>query len=189
VPELHSLRITSLTRPSPVNAAGLRWPVDEQASGRAIPRWQGLFGLDQAQVRLYTAIARRTGLVMAAAAIRAITAALLRHRTSAQAPLPVRPGQPPPADPGMIALIVPEIARLLSRPAPAGLAGHRLDWRRRHRALARWHHHRTRLACRIQISRIRWPWLLPCQKQGALAAKRGDIAAQRRQPLLRVLRL
>ena len=72
------------------------------------------FGLDQSQVRLYTAIARHTVLVMAAAAICAITAALLKTRTDAQAPPPVRPGQPPPADPGMIPLTVPEIARLLA---------------------------------------------------------------------------
>ena len=88
---------------------------------------------------------------MAAAAICAITAALLRHRTSTQAPLPVRPGQPPPADPGMIALTVSEIARLLSQPSPPGLAGHWLDWRRRHQALARWYHHRTRLARQMEI--------------------------------------
>jgi hypothetical protein len=35
---------------------------------------------------------------------------------------PVRPGQPPPAGPGMIALTVTEIARLLSRHAPPGHA-------------------------------------------------------------------
>jgi len=39
------------------------------------------FGLDQSQVRLYAAIARHTVLVMAALAICAVTAALLRdHR-------------------------------------------------------------------------------------------------------------
>ena len=72
------------------------------------------FGLDQSQVRLYTAIARHTVLVMAALAICAITAALLRDRTDTQAPPPVRPDQPPPADPGMIPLTVPEITRLLT---------------------------------------------------------------------------
>jgi hypothetical protein len=101
-------------------------------------------GLDQAQVRLYTAIARHTVLVMAAAAICAITAALLKDTTTAT--LPIRPGQSPPADPGTIALTVPEIGRLLARPAPPGLAVHWMCWRRRHQALARWYHHRTRLA-------------------------------------------
>ena len=81
------------------------------------------FGLDESQVRLYTAIARHTVLVMAALAICAITAALLKPGTDAQAPPPVRPGQPPPADPGMIPLTVAEIARLLSHPAPPGRAG------------------------------------------------------------------
>src|ERR1022692_2843895 len=52
------------------------------------------FGLDEPQVRLYTAIARHTVLVMAALAISAITAARLRDRTNTQAPPPVRPGQP-----------------------------------------------------------------------------------------------
>jgi hypothetical protein len=56
-------------------------------------------GLDESQVRLYTAIARHTVLVMAALAICAITAALLEDRTDAQAPPPARPGQPLPADP------------------------------------------------------------------------------------------
>jgi len=142
VPAGQPLTLTRLIR-----AAGLRWPVEEQFRAG-----KDCFGLDESQVRLYTAIARHTVLVMAAAAICAITAALLKPATSARAPLPVRAGQPPPADPGMIALTVPEIARLLSRPASPDLAGHWLDWRRRHQALARWYHHRTRLARQIEIS-------------------------------------
>jgi len=117
------------------------------------------FGLDESQVRLYTAIARHTVLVMAAAAICAITAALLKPGTGAPAPLPVRPGQPPPADPGMIALTVPEIARLLTallhRPPPPGHPEHWLTWRRRHQALARWYHHRTRLARNANIALVK----------------------------------
>jgi hypothetical protein len=95
------------------------------------------------KVRLYTAIARHTVLVMAALAICAITAALLKPGTDAQAPPPVRPGQPPPADPGMIPLTVAEIARLLSHPSPPRHARYWLHWRRRHQALARWYHQRT----------------------------------------------
>ena len=61
---------------------------------------------------------------MAALAICAVTAALLRDRTDTQAPEPVRPDQSPPADPGMIPLTVPEIKRLLAgtsiTPRPAG---------------------------------------------------------------------
>ena len=86
---------------------------------------------------------------MAALAICAVTAALLRDRTNTQAPAPIRPGQPPPADPGMIPLTVPEIGRLLTTllpwPAPPGHAGRWLDWRRRHQARSRWYHQRARL--------------------------------------------
>jgi hypothetical protein len=109
------------------------------------------FGLDQSQVRLYTAIARHTVLVMAALAICAITAALLRLGTETRPPPPVRPGQRPPADPGMIPLTVLEIARLLSQSAPPGHTVYWLDWRRRHQALARWYHQRTRLASDTEI--------------------------------------
>ena len=44
-------------------------------------------------------IARHAVLVMAALAICAITAALARDRTDTQAPPPVQPDQPPPAEP------------------------------------------------------------------------------------------
>ena len=75
---------------------------------------KGCFGLDESQVRLFTAIIRHTMLVMAALAICAVTAALLRRRTDTRAPAPVRPDQPPPADPGMIPLTVPETGLLAS---------------------------------------------------------------------------
>src|SRR5256886_10106935 len=107
------------------------------------------FGLDQSQVRLHTAIARHTVLVMAALAICAVTAALLRDRTNTQAPAPIRPCQPPPADPGMIPLTVPEIARLLTTllpwPAPPGHAARWLDWRRRPQARSPRYHQPPRL--------------------------------------------
>jgi len=83
---------------------------------------------------------------MAALAICAITAGLLRRRTDTAAPAPSRPDQPPPADFGMIPLTVPETGRLLTYPPPPGSAAHWLDWRRRHQARARWYHQRTRLA-------------------------------------------
>ena len=69
-----------------IRAAGLRWPVEED-----FEFGKDRFGLDQSQVRLYTAIARHTVLVMAALAICTVTAALLRHRTDTQAPPPVQP--------------------------------------------------------------------------------------------------
>jgi SRSO17 transposase len=129
-----------------VRAAGCRWPVEEDfRSGK------GCLGLDQSQVRLYYAIARRTALVMATLAICAVTAALLRRRTDTRAPAPVQPDQPPPADPGMIPLTVPETARLLAHPPPPGASRHWLAWRRRHQALSAWYHHRTRLARNEQI--------------------------------------
>jgi len=140
VPQSQPLTLTRLIR-----AAGLRWPVDEEYR-----LGKDCFGLDESQVRLHTAIARHTLLVMAALAICAITTATLKDRTSSQAPPPVRPDQPPPDDHGMIPLTIQETARLLtavlSRPAPPGHATHWLTWRRRHQARARWYHQRARLS-------------------------------------------
>jgi len=127
-----------------IRAAGLRWPAEED-----FEFGKDCFGLDQSQVRLYTAIARHTVLVMAALAACAVTAALLRDRTDTQAPPPVRPGQPAPADLGMIPLTVPETARLLSAATsvhhPPGHAEHWSAWRRCHQARSRWYHQRARL--------------------------------------------
>jgi SRSO17 transposase len=144
VPEGQPLSLSRLIR-----AAGLRWPAEE-----SFEFGKGCFGLDQSQVRLYTAIIRHTVLVMAALAICAVTAALLRRRTGTQAPAPTRPDQPPPANPGMIPLTVPETGRLLTHPPPPGAAGHWLDWRRRHQARSAWHHQRTRLARNDEISLV-----------------------------------
>jgi SRSO17 transposase len=132
-----------------IRAAGLRWPVEE-----GFEFSKDCFGLDQSQVRLYAAIIRHTVLVMAALAICAITAALLRRRTDTQAPAPVRPDQTPPADPGMIPLTTPETGRLLGHPPPPGAAGHWRTWRRRHQARSRWYHQRTRLARDIEIALV-----------------------------------
>ena len=142
-----------LTKTRLIRAAGLRWPVEED-----FEFGKDCFGLDQCQVRLYTAITRHIVLVMAALAICAITAALLRDTTDTQAPPPVRPDQPPPAEPGMIPLTVPEIKRLLAarflRSHPPGHAGHWLDWRRRHQARSRWYHQRTRLSRDADIALV-----------------------------------
>ena len=75
-----------LTKTRLIRAAGLRWPVEED-----FEFGKDCFGLDQCQARLYTAIARHVVLVMAALAICAVTAALLRDRTDTQAPPPVTP--------------------------------------------------------------------------------------------------
>jgi SRSO17 transposase len=145
VPEGQVVTLTRLVR-----AAGLRWPVEED-----FEFGKDCFGLDESQVRLYTAIARHTVLVMAALAICAITAALLRDRTDTQAPPPVRPDQPPPPDPGMIPLTVPAVSRLLAavlaRPSPPGHADHWSGWTRRHQARSRWYHQRARLARDAEI--------------------------------------
>ena len=134
----------------PVRAAGLRWPCEED-----FEFGKDCLGLDQSQVRRYHAIARHTVLVMAALAICAVTAAMLRRRTGTQAPAPVLPGQLAPADPGMIPLTVPETGRLLGHPPPPGSAGHWLDWRRGHQARSHWYHQRTRLARCVEISLVR----------------------------------
>jgi SRSO17 transposase len=134
-----------LTKAQLIRAAGLRWPVEED-----FEFGKDCFGLDQCQARLYTAIARHAVLVMAALAICAITASLVKDRTDTQAPPPVRPGQPPPAEPGMIPLTIPEIKRLLAaltaRTLPRWLVIHWDAWTRRHQARSRWFHKRARLA-------------------------------------------
>jgi SRSO17 transposase len=127
-----------------IRAAGLRWPVEE-----SFELGKGCFGLDQCQARLYTAVLRHTVLVMAALAVCAVTAALLRERTDTQAPPPAGPDAAPPADPGLIPLTVREIRRLpadaLARPKPPGHAARWLQWRRRHQARSRWFHKHAHL--------------------------------------------
>jgi hypothetical protein len=86
---------------------------------------------------------------MAAQAVYAVTAAWLGNRADAQAPPPARPDDTPPADPGLIPLIVREARRLLAaaldRPEPSGHTAHWLQWRRAHQARSRWFHQRARL--------------------------------------------
>jgi SRSO17 transposase len=136
-----------------IRAAGLRWPVEEE-----FEFGKGQFGLDQSQVRLFHAIARHTVLACAALAICAVTAALLRDRTDTQAASPARPDQPPPAEPGLIPLTVPQVRRLLAATTapswPPGHAEHWDWWTRRHQARARWFHKRTRLGRDATISLV-----------------------------------
>jgi SRSO17 transposase len=142
-----------LTKTRLIRAAGLRWPVEEDFAFS-----KDCFALDQCQARLYTAIARHAVLVMAALAICAITAAQLKDRTDTQAPPPVRAGQPPPPEPGMIPLTIPEIKRLLAalttRPPPRWLVIHWNAWTRRHQARSRWFHKRARLARDADIALV-----------------------------------
>ena len=127
-----------------IRAAGLRWPAEE-----SFELGKDCFGLDQCQARLYTAILRHIVLVMAAFAVCAVTAAMLRDRTDAQAPPPAGPDAAPPPDPGLIPLTVREVRRLLAsalaRPEPPGHAARWLQWRRRHQARSRWFHKHARL--------------------------------------------
>jgi SRSO17 transposase len=142
-----------LTKARLIRAAALRWPVEEDFEFS-----KDCFGLDQCQARLYIAVLRHAVLVMAALAICAVTAALLRDRTDTQAPPPVRPDQPPPAEPGMIPLTIPEIKRLLAalatRPLPRWLVIHWDAWTRRHQARSRWFHKRARLARDAELSLV-----------------------------------
>ena len=142
-----------LTKTRLIRAAGLRWPVEED-----FEFGKDCFGLDQCQARLYTAILRHAVLVMAALAVCAVTAALVKERTDTQAPPPASPGQPPPAEPGMIPLTIPEIKRLLAalttRPLPRWLVLHWDTWTRRHQARSRWFHQRARLARNAEIALV-----------------------------------
>ena len=143
-----------LTKARLIRAAGLRWPAEEDFTFA-----KDCFALDQCQARLYTAIARHAVLVMAALAICAITAALLKNRTDTQAPPPVRPDQPPPAEPGLIPLTIPEIKRLLAarttRPLPRWLVILWHAWTRRHQARSRWFHKRARLARQTEFAQVK----------------------------------
>ncbi len=126
-----------------VRVACLRWPVEE-----GFEFGKDHFGLDHAQVRLYTALLRHIVLTLAALAVCAVTAA--QAKTRAPAPiLPTTPDQRPPDDLGLIALTVAEVKRLFilvtRRFLPEAHHLHWVWWRRRHQARARWYHHRTRL--------------------------------------------
>ena len=86
---------------------------------------------------------------MVALAICAVTASALRAKTSTLPPEPISPDDIPPQEPGLIALTVAEIKRLLNLVSRTWrIATHHLHWtwwRRRHQARARWYHQRTRL--------------------------------------------
>ena len=124
--------------------ACLRWPVEED-----FEFGKDHFGLDHSQVRRYTALLRHTVLAMAALAVCAVTAAAAATRHRPPAPLPTRPDQPPPREPGLIPLTVAEIKRLFNLITRRHLPEHHhlrwSIWRRRHQARARWFHHRARL--------------------------------------------
>ncbi len=138
---------TPITLSTLINVAGRRWPVEEDFQIA-----KSHFGLDESQVRTYTALRRHIVLTMAALAVCATAAANARDRAPALPATPTSPDQPPPADPGLIPFTVAEIKRLLNLLIqPCHTLHHHLHWswwRRRHQARARWFHHRARLTPR-----------------------------------------
>jgi SRSO17 transposase len=150
-----------------IKIAGKRWPAEEchqQAKGQA--------GLDQHQVRLWHSFHRHTVLSMCALALLAVAAArplppaplaqaagaVPDAATAAQpaawadtGALPSSAHEPPPEDPGMVKVSVPEARRLLNLAStPMSAAVRQLGyawsrWRRKHQARARYHHYQARL--------------------------------------------
>lgn len=127
-----------------VRVAGQRWPVEEDFQ---IGKDQ--FGLDHSQVRLHLSLVRHIVLAMAALAICALTASIMRPKTSTLPPPPTDPDQEPPEDPGLVPLSVADTRRILSfrttTPPSEEHHHHWILWKRRHQARARWFHQRTRL--------------------------------------------
>lgn len=117
-----------------INVACMRWPVEE-----GFELGKDCFGLDESEVRLYTALIRHIVLTMATLAVCEVTAA--QAKTTAKPPvLPVSADDDPPSDTGLIAFTVNEINRLyllLNRKIHD--ITHHLhcsEWRRRHQARA-----------------------------------------------------
>lgn len=139
VPEGRPITLATLVR-----VAGMRWPVEED-----FQTGKGHFGLDHSQVRLYPALLRHIILSIAALAICSCTAALMRQQTTNLPRPPTSPNQAPPEDPGLIALTVAEIKRLINLCTrhlhPEKLHQWWVWWRRHHQARARWFHQRARL--------------------------------------------
>ncbi len=138
-PPGHTVTLQALIR-----AAGLRWPVEE-----AFEAAKDDFGLDQSQVRTWTAIRRHTVLVCAALAVTAVAAAKLRSRTDRRARPARTSSQSRPQTFGQIPLTVSEIRRLwAAEHQPVHSLRHRAhwsDWRRAHQAEAQWYHQRRNL--------------------------------------------
>ena len=149
-----------------IAVTGKRWPIEEchqQAKGQT--------GFDQHQVRLWHSFHRHTVLSMCALAVLAVAAARQAPPSpSLQATdgipgspraqpadwadtgiLPATPHEPPPQDPGLVKVSVPEARRLLHlattpMTATARHFGHAWSrWRRKHQARARYHHYQARL--------------------------------------------
>lgn len=150
-----------------IKVCGSRWPVEEchqQAKGQA--------SFDAHQVRLWQSFHRHTVLSICALALLAVAAA--RPQAAPLTPgaatggtatgaagqpadwadtgiLPASPDEPPPEDPGLVKVSVPEARRLLRlATTPMNAAARQLGyawsrWRRKHQARARYHHYQARL--------------------------------------------
>ncbi len=125
----HAPADRAVSLPLLIKVCGSRWPVEEchqQAKGQA--------GLDAHQVRLWQSFHRHTVLSICALALLAIAAARPQAAPLAQVPpvggipagpgqqpwdwrdtgiLPTSPDEPPPEDPGLVKVSVPEARRLL----------------------------------------------------------------------------
>ncbi|HUZ51650.1 MAG TPA: IS701 family transposase [Streptosporangiaceae bacterium] len=152
-----------------VKVAGKRWPVEE-----CFQQGKGQAGLDQHQLRLWPSFHRHTVLSMCALALLAVATARPPGTPIPRAPprpgtttppqtgtgtgttdqpqhwrdtgkLPVRPGEQPPRDTGLIRVTVPEARRLLAATAHQTFRYAWSIWRRRHQARARWHHYQAQL--------------------------------------------
>ncbi len=154
----------TVSLPVLIKIADKRWPEEEchqQGNGQA--------GLDGHQVWLWPSFHRHTVLSMCALALLAAPARPPAPLASAQAAgtipdgpaqpaawagtgiLPASANEPPPQDPGMVKVSVPEARRLLHlATTPMTAAARQLGyawsrWRRKHQARARYHHHQARL--------------------------------------------
>jgi len=150
-----------------ITVAGKRWPVEE-----CFQQGKGQAGLDQHQLRLWHSFHRHTVLSMCALALLAVATARPPGTPVPGAPprpdtatpphadtgttdqpehwrdtgkLPVRPGEKPPRDTGLIRVTVPEARRLLAATAHQTFRYAWSIWRRRHQARARWHHYQAQL--------------------------------------------
>jgi len=149
-----------------IKVAGKRWPVEE-----CFQQGKGQAGLDQHQLRLWRSFHRHTVLSMCALALLAVATARPPGTPAPWATagtgtgvstwttdqpehwhdtgqLPVRPGEQPPQDMGLIRVTVPEARRLLAPAAHRATETFRCTWsiwRRRHQARARWHHYQAQL--------------------------------------------
>ncbi|HEV2258378.1 MAG TPA: IS701 family transposase [Streptosporangiaceae bacterium] len=156
----------AVSLPVLITVAGKRWLAEEchqQGKGQAGP--------DGHQVRLWPSFHRHTVLSMCALALLAVAAArplppapipqgaaAIPDGAAAQPAaradtgiLPASADEPPPDDPGMVKVSVPEARHLLNlATTPMTTATRQLGyawslWRRKHQARARYHHYQTRL--------------------------------------------